>query len=75
MACSRGLWTTQVFANSLNAITLLKDGCSTTHPQQTLTENIHQIHNDIGEVNWKHIFRKANQVVDDLVKYVFGQQC
>jgi hypothetical protein len=42
----------KVFANSLNAITLLKDGCSTTNPQQTLTENIHQIHNNTDEVNY-----------------------
>jgi hypothetical protein len=57
------------FIDSINVITLLKDGCITINPQQTPVENSYRIHNNTGEVNWKHIFREANKVVDDLVKH------
>jgi len=66
---SRGFRKIYVFVDFVNAITLLKDGCITTNPQRTLVENSYQIHNNNGEVNWKHIFREINQVADDLVKH------
>jgi len=36
--------------HSLNSITLLKDGWSTTHPHHILAEDINRLYNNIGEV-------------------------
>jgi hypothetical protein len=57
-----------VFSNSLIVVKLLKDGCLLTHFQRTLVDNIHQIHHNSGLVEWTHVLKESNQVVDYLGK-------
>ncbi|MCI48615.1 ribonuclease H protein, partial [Trifolium medium] len=69
LAWERGFHKIKVYSDSLVAIKLLKYGCPLTHPHCTLVENVHQIHLNERSVDWIHVFREANQVVDRLAKH------
>jgi ribonuclease HI len=68
VAWNRGFCRVKVFSNSLIVVKLLKDGCPLTHFQCTLVDNIHQIHHNSGLVEWTHVLKESNQVVDYLGK-------
>lgn len=55
-------------SDSLLAVNLIVNGCSTRHPCYSLVHQIQALSISNITVQWKHIFREANQAADCLAK-------
>ncbi|KAJ1425767.1 Ribonuclease H superfamily [Sesbania bispinosa] len=57
-----------VESDSLQAINLLNDGCSDSHPAQGLISRIHHAERQLASISWVHTFRDANKLADCFAK-------
>jgi len=68
---SRGFTELLVECDSKFAISLIRDGCPSTHLCYQVVAIINIFVNDGGVFSWKHIYWEANQVADLLQNMVF----
>lgn len=68
LAWERGFQNIIIESDSLLAINLLKNGCSSRHPCYALVHQIMQVIGGVPTIRSHHILREANQVADLLAK-------
>lgn len=69
IAWSRGYKTFFMGSYSQVAIHLLQNRCSTHHTSSSIVQNIKEVIQNGGNINWSHILREANQVTNRLANF------
>lgn len=66
---ARGFKHVAIESDSLLAVRLIRDGCSSLHPSYEIIRDIQRRIQSIRECSIEHVLREANQVVDGLAKF------
>lgn len=72
-AWARGYTKIMIESDSLLAVNLIVNGCSTRHPCYSFVHQIQALSISNITVQWKHIFCEANQAADCLAKLGLSQ--
>lgn len=72
LAILRGFRKTVIESDSLNAVRIIKGGCSSRHPLFNLTGDIQNLLRMEGSFCLSHVMRDGNKVADSFAKFVLS---